>query len=105
YLQALAKRIERAEHGPLKDTQKAQRIQPALDRLRQFTGGPIGGKNCEKSERWSAPCREEMFAYRRMVEEFRVSVFAPEIKTAMPVSEKRLKQQWQRVVDSCRRVE
>ncbi|MCI5147374.1 MAG: DUF3418 domain-containing protein, partial [Candidatus Electrothrix sp. AR3] len=34
-----------------------------------------------------------------------VSVFAPEIKTAMPISEKRLKQQWQRVEESCRRME
>ncbi|MCI5148347.1 MAG: DUF3418 domain-containing protein, partial [Candidatus Electrothrix sp. MAN1_4] len=51
------------------------------------------------------PCREAVARYRSMVEEFRVSVFAPEIGTALPVSEKRLKQQWQQVEESCRRVE
>jgi ATP-dependent helicase HrpA len=40
-----------------------------------------------------------------MVEEFRVSVFAPEIGTAMPVSEKRLEAQRQKAEEVCRRVE
>ncbi|WP_339136927.1 MAG: DUF3418 domain-containing protein [Candidatus Electrothrix sp. GW3-4] len=40
-----------------------------------------------------------------MTEQFPVSLFAPEIGTAMPVSEKRLKEQWQQVEESCRRVE
>ncbi|MCI5124203.1 MAG: DUF3418 domain-containing protein, partial [Candidatus Electrothrix sp. AR5] len=53
----------------------------------------------------AAPCREAVMLYRRMVEEFRISVFAPEIGTAMPISEKRLKLQWQQVEESCRRVE
>jgi anti-sigma factor RsiW len=35
-------------------------------------------------------CREELALFRRM-EEFRVSVFAPEVGTVMPVSEKRQK--------------
>ena len=33
-----------------------------------------------------------------MIEESRVSVFAQELKTAMPVSSKRLKTQWSRVL-------
>jgi ATP-dependent helicase HrpA len=40
-----------------------------------------------------------------MVEEFRVSVFAPEMGTAFPVSEKRLYAQMQQAEDVCRRVE
>ncbi|MCI5166458.1 MAG: DUF3418 domain-containing protein, partial [Candidatus Electrothrix sp. GM3_4] len=102
WLRALAKRVERAEHGPLKDTEKAKRVQPFAEQLRQLerneaeqkTGGSI-----------TAPCREAVALYRRMVEEFRISVFAPEIGTAMPISEKRLKKQWQQVEESCRRVE
>jgi len=40
-----------------------------------------------------------------MIEEFRVSIFAPELGTAMPVSEKRLTKLWQEVENQCRRVE
>ncbi len=102
YLQALAKRVERAEHGPLKDTDKAKRVQPFAQQLRQ-----LERKEAEQKAGGSiaAPCREAVARYRRMVEEFRISVFAPEIGTAQPVSEKRLKQQWQQVEESCRRVE
>jgi len=32
--------------------------------------------------------------YRWMIEEFRVSLFAQELGTAMPVSDKRLNKQW-----------
>ncbi len=41
----------------------------------------------------------ELEAYRWMTEEFRVSLFAQELKTAVPVSEKRLDQQWTRVAE------
>ena len=34
-----------------------------------------------------------------MTEEFRVSLFAQELKTAVQVSEKRLDQQWSRVAE------
>ncbi|MCI5159443.1 MAG: DUF3418 domain-containing protein, partial [Candidatus Electrothrix sp. AUS1_2] len=102
WLQALTKRIERAEHSPLKDAAKAERVRPFAEHLHQLerkeaeqkAGGSI-----------SLPCREAVARYRRMVEEFRISVFAPEIGTAIPVSEKRLQQQWQLVEESCRRVE
>jgi ATP-dependent helicase HrpA len=40
-----------------------------------------------------------------MVEEFKVSVFAPEIGTALPVSEKRLDAQRKQAEELCRRVE
>jgi ATP-dependent helicase HrpA len=41
----------------------------------------------------------ELESYRWMTEEFRVSLFAQELGTAVPVSEKRLDQQWARVAD------
>ena len=102
YLQALTKRVERAEHSPLKDTEKAKRVQPFAEQLRR-----LERKEAEQQAGGSiaVPCREAVTQYRRMVEEFRISVFAPEIGTALPVSEKRLKQQWQQVEESCRRVE
>ncbi len=35
--------------------------------------------------------------YRWMIEEYRISLFAQHLRTAMPISEKRLEQQWRRV--------
>ena len=40
-----------------------------------------------------------------LVEEFCVSISAPELGTAQPVSEQRLAQQWQEVENCCRSVE
>jgi ATP-dependent helicase HrpA len=40
---------------------------------------------------------EEAHGYRWMLEEFRVSLFAQQMKTRLPVSSKRLEQHWQRV--------
>ncbi len=96
-LLALAKRIERAEHGPLKDADKAKRVQPFMEQLRRLEQ-ENSGPSCPA-------CREELALYRRMVEEFKVSVFAPEIGTAMPVSEKRMEAQRKRAEEVCRRVE
>ncbi|CAK8718673.1 ATP-dependent RNA helicase HrpA [Candidatus Electrothrix aarhusensis] len=102
WLRALAKRVERAEHSPHKDADKARRVLPFAEQLRQ-----LERKEAEQKAGGSiaAPCREAVTQYRRMVEEFRISVFAPEIGTALPISEKRLKEQWQQVEESCRRVE
>ncbi|MGE4561137.1 MAG: DUF3418 domain-containing protein, partial [Desulfobulbus sp.] len=95
YLQALALRIERAEHAPLKDDKKAERLVKPLARLQQmahFTNP-------------TPPCRTCQQEYLELLEEFRVSVFAPELGTAQPVSEQRLTQKWQEVEHTCRRVE
>ncbi|CAK8712838.1 ATP-dependent RNA helicase HrpA [Candidatus Electronema aureum] len=97
WLLALAKRIERAEHAPLKDEEKAKRVLPFIERLRELERRNAGPR--------CAACREEIRLCRRMVEEFRVSVFAPEMGTAFPVSEKRLDAQMQQAEDVCRRVE
>ena len=95
YLQALGQRIERAEHSPVKDANKGRRMQPVLKRLQQIS----------VQKKHSAGCLKEIALYRRMVEEFRVSIFAPELGTALPVSEKRLEQQWQHLENSCRTLE
>jgi len=95
YLQALGLRIERAEHSPLKDDKKAERLRTPVARLAQMThfNNP------------TLPCLLCQQEYRELVEEFRVSLFAPELGTAQPVSEQRLLQKWQEVENICRRVE
>ncbi len=95
YLRALAIRVERAGQNPAKDAVKNQRLKPIMTDLEELNTFP-----CHSSE-----CREAIDHYQTMVEEFRVSIFAPELGTSMPVSEKRLKNLRQRVDDLCRRVE
>jgi ATP-dependent helicase HrpA len=95
YLQALALRIERAEHSPLKDDKKGERLRKPLARLEQLRHFNSPTLPC-------LACQQE---YLELLEEFRVSIFAPELGTAQPVSEQRLAQKWQEVEDICRRVE
>ncbi len=95
YLQALALRIERADHSPLKDSKKAERLQTPVNRLQQLAHFNNPSPVCRA-------CQQE---YRELLEEFRVSIFAPELGTAQPVSEQRLLQKWQEIEDVCRRVE
>ncbi len=95
YLQALAIRLQRAEQDPAKDAQKQKRLTTAVNRLTHI----------HEFSTHNPECRKSIALYRTMVEEFRVSVFAPEIGTAMPVSEKRLKNLWQELENSCRQVE
>jgi len=46
-------------------------------------------------------CRKALSLYSAMVAEFRVTIFAPELKGGMQVSEKKLKLQWQTVQSIC----
>jgi len=91
YLEGLAIRLERARIGPEKDKAKAAQIEPFAFELARFEGGlkkqgrSITSPNCIPSERAAAV--EEL---RWMIEEFKLSLFAPEIKTAFPISAVRL---------------
>ncbi|WP_310600264.1 ATP-dependent RNA helicase HrpA [Desulfobulbus sp.] len=95
YLQALALRVERAEHAPAKDDKKAERLRAPEARLAQMARFNNSTPIC-------LACQE---AYRELLEEFRVSLFAPELGTAQPVSEQRLLHKWQEVESVCRQVE
>ncbi|MCL2459066.1 MAG: ATP-dependent RNA helicase HrpA, partial [Desulfobulbus sp.] len=95
YLQALALRVERAEHAPGKDDKKAERLRAPEARLAQMTRFDNSTPAC-------LACQE---AYRELLEEFRVSLFAPELGTAQPVSEQRLLQKWQETESVCRQAE
>ena len=72
YLKAVQVRAERASLNPTKDAEKAKPLEP------------FAGKEREVPE-----VRRQ--AFRWMLEEFRVSLFAPELGTAYPVSPQRLK--------------
>ncbi|MEM9559931.1 MAG: ATP-dependent RNA helicase HrpA [Planctomycetota bacterium] len=84
-------------------------IQIRIDRLR--TAGPEReAQHLEPLRRLRAACNEckaahsaqgivdpQLETYRWMTEEYRVSLFAQELKTSIPVSPKRLNEQWGRV--------
>ena len=87
YLKALATRMERAKLNPVKDKERVQLITPYLDKLELFAENPPK----------SAKARSELDKFRWMLEEYKVSLFAQELGTAVPISPKRLDQQLQRI--------
>ncbi len=91
YLKALCIRAERAYVDPSKDRAKASRLKPFLLHLKEARA--FLGKNN------TAEFRAEIGLFERLLEEYRVSVFAPEVGTAEPVSPRRLSEEWKRLKD------
>ena len=82
YLKALATRRERAKLNPLKDQERAQLLAPYLAKLKSLRDQPAK----------SAEVRQLVEEFRWLVEEYKVSLFAQELGTAVPVSPQRLDQ-------------
>jgi len=86
YLKGLRIRTERAYVAPEKDAQKWRDVEPFQSRYE------------EALERFGADASGEVLRFldefRWMLEEYKLSLFAPEIKTLFPVSAKRLKAKW-----------
>jgi ATP-dependent helicase HrpA len=78
YLQALLVRTERAALNPAKDAEKARRVQPYLEASRGLCAKP------------GAQRTAQMQRFLWLIEEFKVSCFAQELGTAVPVSTKKL---------------
>jgi ATP-dependent helicase HrpA len=88
YLEAIVVRLAKlAGSGWQRDQRSYEQIAPFWQAYRQYTA--------ERDQRAvDDPALEQ---FRWMLEEFRVSLFAQELRTAMPVSAKRLERQWQQV--------
>ncbi|MGN0854275.1 MAG: ATP-dependent RNA helicase HrpA [Kiritimatiellia bacterium] len=84
YLRALALRIDRARVNPASDRAKEARFAPFWD---QYYDAVV--KKDTQIVR-----RAALTEYRWLLEEYRVSLFAQEVKTAIPVSPKRLEIKW-----------
>jgi len=82
YLRALAVRAERGAVHLVKDQEKAGEIRPLAEWLDQALGELRPNASSEK--------RQALEAFRWMIEEYKVSVFAQELKTAFPVSRKKI---------------
>ncbi|MDI6616792.1 MAG: DUF3418 domain-containing protein, partial [Syntrophaceae bacterium] len=83
YLRAAAVRAERGITHLDKDAIKAANVRPFTDKLDEM-GGQVSSPSAER--------RQAMEEYQWLVEEYKISVFAPEMKTARPVSPKRLQE-------------
>ncbi|MBW1772540.1 MAG: DUF3418 domain-containing protein, partial [Deltaproteobacteria bacterium] len=82
YLKAMQIRAERGAHDPEKDRRKTARMAPFVRVFLKMRDGMSPHASPEK--------REAMEALYWMMEEYRVSLFAQELKTPLPVSAKRL---------------
>ncbi len=82
YLQAIEQRLEKAPRDPRRDAQLAAEIAPLEARYRERV----------KKERGLKPPGEDEF--RWLLEELRVSLFAQQLKTRVPVSARRLEDAW-----------
>ncbi len=80
YCQAAGIRLDKLLTDPAKDRQRMAEVKPHWQKF-------ISKVNKIETEAFHD--------YRWMLEEFRISVFAQELKTAYPISGKRLEKQWQ----------
>ncbi len=90
YCRAMQIRLERAFVSPEKDKAKAARLAPHIEKLENL-----------KVKNPSPACLELLQEYRTLLAEFKISLFAQEIKTEIPVSARRLEQKWQDILYSC----
>ena len=88
YLQAICLRLERRPFAPQKDQQRMDALLPLW---RQYEAEA----KKQVDEKREDPALQR---YRWMLEEYRVSLFAQDLRTAMPVSPKRLQAQWEQVL-------
>jgi ATP-dependent helicase HrpA len=87
YLKAIQVRLSRQAHDPQKDQQKAAQVAP-------FWQSYLTKRN-ELRTKGSPLAEIDEFGW--LIEELRVQAFAPELKTAVPVSSQRLQDVWAKV--------
>jgi ATP-dependent helicase HrpA len=90
YCKALQIRMERAYASPEKDKVKAENLLPFISRFKELS-----------PQDPSPECLKLLNEYKSMLAEYKISVFAQEMKTRIPVSAKRLEKKWQEIMNSC----
>jgi len=86
YLKAIQVRLSRQAHDPPKDQQKAAQVAP-------FWQGYLTKRDELRAKGRSFA---ELDEFGWLIEELRVQIFAPELKTAVPISPQRLQDLWAR---------
>jgi ATP-dependent helicase HrpA len=92
YLKGLQRRIEKLMENSNKDRSLRLQIQPHWQSYHTLIAK-------EKQALVNPQKKIALQHYRWMLEEFRVSLFAQELGTAFPISEKRLKKKWREILD------
>ncbi len=92
FFKALMIRVERAYASLHKDTNKAKQLTPYLHKLQSLPSD---------ISTMPAECREEIAVYKTMLNEFRVTVFAPELPGGSQITSKMLKTQWLKIQSVC----
>jgi ATP-dependent helicase hrpA len=85
YLKAMALRLEKYSSNPARDAAREADIQELEQMWQEKTDGLV---------KQGQPVSDDLAAFRWMIEELRVSLFAQELKTPYPVSVKRLMKEW-----------
>jgi ATP-dependent helicase HrpA len=90
YLRGIEKRLQKIQDNPQRDRTARLEISHLWDEYKKRA------EVLRKNNRHS----NQLEAYRWMLEEYRISLFAQEIKTRYPVSAKRLKKAWNEISDA-----
>ncbi|MCK5661859.1 MAG: DUF3418 domain-containing protein, partial [Thiotrichaceae bacterium] len=86
YFKGMSARLEKAKNDYRRDRLNQAQISSLWERYEQ--------KKSDEEDLFQTPLTE----YRWLIEELRISIFAQELKTAQPVSVKRLEKKWQALV-------
>ena len=86
YLKAMTLRLEKYSGNPARDAAREADIQELEQMWQEKTDGLM---------KQGQPVSDDLAAFRWMIEELRVSLFAQELKTPYPVSVKRLLKVWE----------
>ena len=85
YLKAMTLRLEKYSSNPARDTAREADIQELEQMWQEKTDSLV---------KQGLPVSDDLAAFKWMIEELRVSLFAQELKTPYPVSVKRLMKEW-----------
>ncbi|OFO29600.1 ATP-dependent helicase [Neisseria sp. HMSC056A03] len=85
YLKAMTLRLEKYSGNPARDAAREADIQELEQMWQEKTDGLV---------KQGLPVSDDLAAFKWMIEELRVSLFAQELKTPYPVSVKRLMKAW-----------
>ncbi|HGO7836317.1 TPA: DUF3418 domain-containing protein [Neisseria meningitidis] len=88
YLKAMTLRLEKYSSNPARDAAREADIQELEQMWQEKTDSLI---------KQGLPISDGLAAFKWMIEELRVSLFAQELKTPYPVSVKRLMKEWERL--------
>ena len=86
YLKAMTLRLEKYSSNPARDAAREADIQELEQMWQEKTDSLV---------KQGLPVSDDLAAFRWMIEELRVSLFAQELKTPYPVSVKRLLKEWE----------